>query len=86
MCVTFLVFDECTVFPDICINGECIDTSGSFLCECRSGFALDQTGKNCTGTWIFSQVHIGTSCTYVMINLVNFTRYQRMSDYSGFMR
>lgn len=50
MCVTFLVFDECTVFPDICINGECIDTSGSFLCECRSGFALDQTGKNCTGT------------------------------------
>ncbi|XP_046861328.1 fibrillin-2-like isoform X2 [Xenia sp. Carnegie-2017] len=45
---TLTVFDECTVFPDICINGECIDTSGSFLCECRSGFALDQTGKNCT--------------------------------------
>ena len=28
---------------------ECINTVGSFLCDCRSGFSLDKNGQTCTG-------------------------------------
>ena len=45
----FSEYDECTLFPGVCANGECVDTSESFLCQCRPGFALDETDKNCTG-------------------------------------
>ena len=48
-CDVFLDINECNVFPGICANGECIDTRGSFICECRPGFALDESGRNCTG-------------------------------------
>ena len=40
------------MFPGICANGECIDTFESFLCQCRAGFALDDTERNCTGEFI----------------------------------
>ena len=26
-----------------------MDTSEGFICQCRPGYALDETGKNCTG-------------------------------------
>ena len=28
---------------------ECINTVGSFLCDCRSGFYLDKNGQTCSG-------------------------------------
>ena len=32
--------DECTVDPDICTieNAECINTNGSYICTCKSGY------------------------------------------------
>ncbi|PIK56741.1 putative fibrillin-2 isoform X3, partial [Apostichopus japonicus] len=39
--------DECKMFPSECIDGDCINTDGSFRCECGQGRRLDQTGKIC---------------------------------------
>lgn len=45
--------NECTVFPDICINGKCRNTIGSFVCTCNPGYASDEFGVNCTGRWLY---------------------------------
>ncbi|XP_071115970.1 fibrillin-2-like [Haliotis cracherodii] len=39
--------NECLKFPGICVNGICVNTDGSFRCECRAGYTLDNTGHNC---------------------------------------
>lgn len=42
--------DECRISPDLCGQGTCVNTPGSFECEClrgyESGFMLM---KNCMG-------------------------------------
>ncbi|XP_060068909.1 fibrillin-2-like [Ylistrum balloti] len=40
--------NECMLYPGICSNGMCQNTFGSFVCTCNQGFALDNTGFNCT--------------------------------------
>lgn len=49
----FLLFgadmNECLDNPGICQNGICINTDGSFRCECPFGYNLDYTGVNCVG-------------------------------------
>jgi len=35
--------------PDLCQNGRCINTDGSFRCECNAGYAIDSTGRQCVG-------------------------------------
>lgn len=44
--------DECHISPDLCGQGTCVNTPGSFECECfhgyESGFMLM---KNCVGRW-----------------------------------
>lgn len=39
--------NECLFMPDACIGGDCINTDGSFRCECPMGYVLDATGKKC---------------------------------------
>nr|XP_014340413.1 PREDICTED: fibrillin-3 [Latimeria chalumnae] len=39
--------DECRVFPGVCTNGRCLNTDGSFRCECPEGLTLDGTGRTC---------------------------------------
>ncbi|XP_078142364.1 fibrillin-2 [Centroberyx gerrardi] len=39
--------NECEVFPGVCSNGLCINTRGSFRCQCSEGLALDSTGRIC---------------------------------------
>lgn len=39
--------DECETEP--CINGECKNTKGSFVCTCSVGSTLDNTGLECIG-------------------------------------
>ncbi|KAH0619971.1 hypothetical protein JD844_014452 [Phrynosoma platyrhinos] len=39
--------NECEVFPGVCTNGVCVNTLGSFVCQCPSGMTLDATGRKC---------------------------------------
>jgi len=39
--------DECA--SDICHNGNCVNSPGSFQCLCRDGYQLSPTGDECQG-------------------------------------
>ncbi|XP_023701075.2 fibrillin-2 isoform X1 [Paramormyrops kingsleyae] len=39
--------DECKVLPDLCQNGQCINTMGSFRCHCNPGYTTDIAGTAC---------------------------------------
>ncbi|GAA6104086.1 fibrillin-2b [Tachysurus ichikawai] len=39
--------NECEVFPGVCTNGRCVNTHGSFRCECAEGLTLDEGGRTC---------------------------------------
>ncbi|RZF38291.1 hypothetical protein LSTR_LSTR007889 [Laodelphax striatellus] len=39
--------NECSFMPNACDGGDCINTDGSFRCECPTGYILDSTGKRC---------------------------------------
>ena len=41
--------DECTIIPNICLNGHCVNTEGSFYCECLTGFRFDAQMHICAG-------------------------------------
>lgn len=42
--------DECRELgPEACFNGECMNTHGSYKCECDPGSILDNTGRICIG-------------------------------------
>uniref|UniRef100_A0A8D2MZ83 FBN2 protein n=1 Tax=Zonotrichia albicollis TaxID=44394 RepID=A0A8D2MZ83_ZONAL len=51
--------NECLESPGICSNGHCINTDGSFRCECPMGYNLDFTGVHCTDT---DECSIGNPC------------------------
>lgn len=41
--------NECAENPGVCANGHCVNTDGSFRCECPFGYSLDYTGISCVG-------------------------------------
>lgn len=46
---TFSDINECEMFRNLCVNGECVNIFGLFRCDCMEGYQLDITGGNCTG-------------------------------------
>lgn len=42
--------DECRISPDLCGSGTCVNTPGSFECECFDGYESGfMMMKNCMG-------------------------------------
>lgn len=41
--------DECTQAQQLCSQGRCENTEGSFLCICPAGFMASEEGPNCIG-------------------------------------
>ncbi|MED6295026.1 Fibrillin-2, partial [Characodon lateralis] len=39
--------DECRVMGNLCKNGRCLNTLGSYSCVCKSGYNTDITGTQC---------------------------------------
>ena len=56
--VTYVILTNMRMFSDIdeCSEGThncsqiCINTVGSFICGCNSGYELDRDGATCNGT------------------------------------
>lgn len=45
-----LDIDECRISPDLCGSGICVNTPGSFECECFEGYESGfMMMKNCMG-------------------------------------
>lgn len=59
----FFILDvnECLESPGICSNGQCINTDGSFRCECPMGYNLDYTGVRCVGECCLHVTHLESS-------------------------
>ena len=45
----FADIDECAEFDNLCLNGICINTVGSFRCDCPSGYRYDRNLHTCEG-------------------------------------
>lgn len=40
-CTPVSEINECEVIPNLCLNGNCINTEGSFTCACNQGYVYD---------------------------------------------
>ena len=47
----FSDIDECQSSNGFCTH-KCVNTDGSYRCECRSGFYLDSNGRSCSGEMV----------------------------------
>lgn len=62
--------NECLDNPGICQNGICINTDGSFRCECPFGYNLDYTGVKCVGEMV-SLIKVNNLLHFFKINALN---------------
>ena len=40
-CVHLSEINECLLIPDLCLNGQCLDTEESYTCNCNQGYRYD---------------------------------------------
>lgn len=79
-CSFALDIDECRVLPNLCKNGQCINTIGSFRCHCNLGYTTDITGTTCVGKicyYYWKQNHIWTLDSYNQIAKYTILLYLR---------
>ena len=50
--------DECRVMGNLCKNGQCINTLGSFSCTCKPGYTNDISSTQCVGKARFPLQHL----------------------------
>ena len=49
----FVDINECDLSSDVCRNGNCTNTDGSYYCTCNEGF--EGTGNNsCSGNYYYT--------------------------------
>ena len=46
---SFLDANECTMIPNICAGGTCVNTLGSYKCRCGDGRVYDSDKHRCAG-------------------------------------
>ena len=44
--------DECSLMPTMCKHGQCMNTPGSFECQCDRGYTYDINVHQCIGKCI----------------------------------
>ncbi len=62
-----LDINECEVFPGVCTNGRCVNTQGSFRCECPEGLTLDGAGRTCVGMETYSFLKLFISLVDLLV-------------------
>lgn len=79
--------NECEEYENICQNGHCTNTFGSFMCSCNEGFILDDTKSSCIGDGIerIFDSNRKTSCQLHIIFFISI-RCERMRFASTNMR
>lgn len=57
-CGNITDINECTENGRLCHNGHCVNTEGSYRCECDTGFQLSPDGAFCLGMgpFLFLQI------------------------------
>ena len=60
--------NECTEYPDMCENGRCRNSIGSFSCRCNQGYALDEDGVKCVGMKNVEQIKASFICKHIFEN------------------
>lgn len=55
-CLCFADVDECEKNP--CISGDCVNTQGSYICQCRIGYQSTATRTECRGKLWFTAVSV----------------------------
>lgn len=58
--------DECSG-DDVCIQGECLNTDGSFLCLCESGFKFNIDSADCEGKMGLNSELVSSSGGLIMV-------------------
>lgn len=76
--------DECTILSgQVCRNGQCFNSIGSFQCLCQEGYELTPDRKNCMGEcinyWLAGSFgNVILHMIYASVLLYFLDRYQRM--------
>lgn len=56
--------NECAANPNLCKNGHCINTKGSYQCECFDGFQPSADGKQCIGKLSYMEMGKSSFLTF----------------------
>lgn len=57
MQLCFIAQDLCAVEKHAC-EQICVNTPGSYVCQCYEGYELDANGKNCVGEYEFRNSYL----------------------------